>query len=127
MNHEIQRANTTDRHPCKLCRITVPEIKRLIDGGLFERLPATFSVYSLDRIKDWKRLFPAKQDYFERLFGLLDRSSKEAVDKLFAPLREVEQKMDISGGIWNTRNFTLEQVDFLQCNRHLSRMARSHR
>ncbi len=97
-----------------------PAIKRLIDGGLFERLPATFSVYSLDRIKDWKRLFPAEQDYFERLFGLLDRSSSEAVAELFAPLREVEQKMDIGGGIWKTRDFTLEHVDFLQRNRHLA-------
>ena len=97
-----------------------PAIKRLIDGGLFERLPATFSVYSLDRIKDWKRLFPAEQDYFERLFGLLDRSPSEAVAELFAPLREVEQKMDIGGGIWKTRDFTLEHVDFLQRNRHLA-------
>lgn len=97
-----------------------PAIKRLIDGGLFERLPATFSVYSLDRIKDWNRLFPAEQDYFERLFGLLDRSSGEAVTELFAPLRKVEQKMDIGGGVWKTRDFTLEHVDFLQRNRHLA-------
>ena len=97
-----------------------PAIKRLLDGGLFERLPVTFSVYSLDRIKDWKRLFPAEQDYFERLFGLLDRSSSQAVAALFAPLREVEQKMDIGGGIWKTRDFTLEHVDFLQRNRHLA-------
>lgn len=97
-----------------------PAIKRLIDGGLFERLPVTFSVYSLDRIKDWKRLFPAEQGYFERLFGLLDRSSSRAVAELFGPLREVEQKMDIGGGIWKSRDFTLEHVDFLQRNRHLA-------
>ena len=97
-----------------------PAIKRLMDGGLFRRLPATFSVYSLDRIKDWKRLFPAEQDYFERLFGLLDRSSDEAVADLFAPLRAVEAKMDIGGGIWKSGGFTLEHVDFLQRNRHLA-------
>ena len=95
-------------------------IQRLLDTGLGDRLPATFSVYTLDRIKDWRRLFPAEQDYFERLFGLLNRSSPEAVDELFAPLLEVEARMGIQGGIWDKPKFTLEHVDFLQRNRHLS-------
>ena len=97
-----------------------PEIRRLIDGGLFDRLPRTFSVYSLDRIRDWHRLFPAEKRYFERLFGLLDRSPDGAVTELFAPLREVERKMDLGGGLWSTREFTLEHVDFLQRNPHLA-------
>lgn len=97
-----------------------PEIRRLIDGGLFDRLPQTFSVYSLDRIRDWNKLFPAEKRYFERLFGLLDRSSPDAVEQLFAPLREVETRMDLGGSLWNTRRFTLEHVDFLQRNRHLA-------
>lgn len=96
-----------------------PTIQRLINDGLFERLPATFAVYSLDRIKDWNKLFPAEQGYFERLFGLLDRSSSEAVESLFQPLREIERKMDI-GGLWSTKKFTLEHVDFLQRSRHLA-------
>ena len=95
-------------------------IQALIQSGLFDRLPPTFSVYSLDRIRDWKKLFPAEHDYFERLFGLLDRSSSDAVEKLFAPLREVEAKMEIGDGIWRTRKFTLEHVDFLQRSRHLA-------
>ncbi len=97
-----------------------PTIRRLVDSGLFDRLPATFAIYSLDRIKDWNKLFPAEQGYFERLFGLLARSSAEAVEELFAALREVERKMDIGGGIWETRKFTLEHVDFLQRSRHLA-------
>ncbi len=97
-----------------------PTIRRLLDGGLFDRLPTTFSLYSLDRIKDWSRLFPAEQGYFERLFGLLDRSPSRAVDELFAPLREVESRMDVDRGIWSTRKFTLEHVDFLQRNPHLA-------
>ncbi len=96
-----------------------PAIRRLMDAGLLERLPRTFSVYSLDRLRDWNKLFPAEQDYFERLFGLLDRSSDAAVRDLFAPLRKVEQAMDLGGRLWNTRKFTLEHVDFLQRNRHL--------
>ena len=97
-----------------------PAIRRLIEDGLFQRLPTTFSVYSLDRIRDWSRLFPAERSYFERLFGLLDRSSEEAVRDLFSALREVERKMDLSGGIWETREFTLEHVDYLQRSRHLA-------
>ena len=97
-----------------------PAVRRLIDEGLFDRLPATFSVYTLDRIKDWHKLFPAEQGYFERLFGLLDRSPREAVDELFAPLREVERMMEIGGGLWNTKKFTLEHVDFLQRSKHLA-------
>ncbi len=96
-----------------------PAIRHLIEGGLFDRLPKTFSVYSIDRIRDWIKLFPAEHRYFERLFGMLDRSSDEAVQELFVPLREVEEKMDLGGGLWNTRKFTLEHVDFLQRNRHL--------
>ena len=96
-----------------------PAIRRLMDAGLLERLPRTFSVYSLDRLRDWNKLFPAEHDYFERLFGLLDRSSDAAVRDLFAPLRKVEQAMDLGGRLWNTRKFTLEHVDFLQRNRHL--------
>ena len=97
-----------------------PTIQTLVDKGLFDRLPATFSIYSLDRIKDWDRLFPAEQLYFERLFGMLDRSEVQAVTELFDPLRAVERKMDISDGIWQTRKFTLEHVDFLQRNPHLA-------
>lgn len=97
-----------------------PTIRRFLDNGLFDRLPTTFSLYSMDRIKDWSRLFPAEQGYFERLFGLLDRSPAPAVDQLFAPLREVERKMEVDRGIWNTRKFTLEHVDFLQRNPHLA-------
>ncbi len=97
-----------------------PAMRRLLDGGLFDRLPATFAVYSLDRIKDWKSLFPAERDYFERLFGLLDRSRAASVARLFGPLREVERKMDVGSGIWASRNFTLEHVDFLQRNPHLA-------
>ena len=97
-----------------------PTIRRLIEGGLFDRLPATFSVYSLDRIREWDKLFPAEHGYFERLFGLLDRSTVAAVDHLFRPLREVEGKMGIGGGIWDSRKFTLEHVDFLQRSRYLA-------
>ena len=97
-----------------------PKIRGLVESGLFDRLPATFSIYSLNRIKDWDRLFPAEHGYFGRLFGLLDQSSAEVVEELFGPLRDVDRKMNVGDGIWRTRRFTLEHVDFLQRSRHLA-------
>lgn len=96
-----------------------PELQRHLDNGLFDRLPATFAVYSLDRIRDWDKLFPAEQGYFERLFGLLARSTDASVAQLFAPLRDVESKMNVGDGIWQSKRFTLEHVDFLQRSKHL--------
>ncbi|MBI1897340.1 MAG: hypothetical protein HYZ57_01570 [Acidobacteria bacterium] len=88
-------------------------IQQLVAKGLFDRLPPTFSTFFYDRIQDWELLFPAEQSYFERLFGLLDRSEAEAVNQLFAPLREIERRMGVNDKTWNTREFTLAHVDFL--------------
>jgi hypothetical protein len=97
-----------------------PELKQLMKEGLFQRLPPTFSTYFYDRIEDWKRLFPAERNYFERLFALLDRSDPAAVEQLFAPLRAVEQKMGINENNWSRRDFTLESVDLLQRSPYLA-------
>jgi hypothetical protein len=97
-----------------------PELKQLMKEGLFKRLPPTFSTYFYDRIEDWKRLFPAERNYFQRLFALLDRSEPAAVEQLFAPLRAVEQKMGINENNWSRREFTLEHVDFLQRSPNLA-------
>jgi hypothetical protein len=88
-------------------------IQQFIDKGLFERLPPTFTTFFFDRIREWDLLFPAEQSYFERLFGLLDRSDSREVDRLFAPLREIERRMGVSAKTWNRREFTLGHVDFL--------------
>jgi hypothetical protein len=90
-----------------------PAIRDLIAKGLFDRLPPTFTTFFYDRIRDWQLLFPAEQSYFERLFGLLDRSEAQAVSSLFAPLREIEQRMGVNDKTWNRREFTLAHVDFL--------------
>ena len=97
-----------------------PKLQKLIDDGLFKRLPPTFATYSFDRVKEWDKLFPAEQGYFERLFGLLARSDDSAVERLFAPLFAVEEKMGVDRDTWNRKDFTLEHVDFLQRNRHLA-------
>ncbi|MEX2301746.1 MAG: hypothetical protein WD733_12460 [Bryobacterales bacterium] len=97
-----------------------PELKQLMKEGLFKRLPPTFSTYFYDRIEDWKRLFPAERNYFERLFALLDRSESAAVEQLFAPLRAIEAKMGINENNWSRGEFTLEHVDFLQRSPHLA-------
>ncbi|HEV8130783.1 MAG TPA: hypothetical protein VGQ81_06000 [Acidobacteriota bacterium] len=90
-----------------------PALQALIDKGLFDRLPVTFSTFFFDRIQEWNLLFPAEKNYYERLFGLIDRSHSAAIEKLFAPLHEIEQKMGVTEKVWPKRQFTLDQVDFL--------------
>ena len=89
------------------------KIQALVDKGLFDRLPPSFTSFFFQRIQEWKLLFPAEQQYFERLFGVLDRSAPAEVEKLFAPLRSLEQKMGVNPKTWNPREFTLQHVDFL--------------
>src|SRR5262245_60657973 len=91
-----------------------PLIQGFIDKGLLDRLPATFSTYFLEQFQGWHLLFPAERSYHERLFGLLDRSDTEAVDALFAPLRQLESQMGINGKTWSRRSFSIDQIEYLQ-------------
>jgi len=89
-------------------------IDEIVSRGLFERLPATFSTYTFDRVRGWNLLFPAEQSYLERLLGMLDRSEPALVERLFAGVAEVEGRMGLDPKTWKRREFSLEQVDFLQ-------------
>ena len=97
-----------------------PSLQALIEKGIFDRLPVTFSTYFYDQIKDWGLLFPAERTYHERLFGTLDRSEPKLLDDLFAPLRAAERKMGVNDKVWPKRQFTLDQVDFLNRSPHYS-------
>jgi hypothetical protein len=97
---------------------TSPAIEKLIEGGLFDRLPVTFSTYFYDQIRDWNLLFPAEKSYYERFFGLLSRFEPKDLDRLFAPVREAEQQMGVTAANWPKRTFTLQQVDFLNRSPH---------
>src|SRR6202011_589435 len=94
------------------------ELQSLIDKGLLDGLPVSFSAFCLDQMKEWELLFPAERNYYERLFGLLDRSTQAAVDMLFEPVLEIERKMGVNEKTWPKGQFTLEQVDFLNRNSH---------
>jgi hypothetical protein len=89
------------------------KLEALISQGLLDRLPVTFSAYWYEQFRDWDLLFPAEKDYYERLFSLLGRSERAAVDRLFTPLRQVELRMGVNEKNWPRREFTLDQVDFL--------------
>ncbi len=95
-----------------------PVIQNLIDKGLFDRLPATFSTFFFEQFQNWRFLFPAERNYQERLFVLLDRAAPDAVASMFAPLLEVERRMGIDEKTWPRRHFGLEQGDFLNRNPH---------
>lgn len=95
-----------------------PVLQSLIDKGLLDRLPPTFSTFFFEQFQQWNLLFPAEQRYQERLFLLLDRSSPEAIESLFVPVREVERRMGINEKTWPRRRFDLDQVEFLNRNAH---------
>jgi hypothetical protein len=97
---------------------TSPAIEKLIDEGLFDRLPVTFSTFFFDQIQDWDLLFPAEKNYHERFFGLLDKASAPELAALFEPVRDAERNMGVSDAVWPKRTFTLQQVDFLNRSPH---------
>ncbi len=93
-----------------------PSLQAVLDKGVLDRLPVSFSAFCIDQMRDWDLLFPAERSYYERLFGLLDRSNPQSVEQLFAPLRALEPKMGVNEKTWPPGRFTLEQVDFLNRN-----------
>jgi hypothetical protein len=97
---------------------TSKTIQGLIESGLFERLPATFCTYFYDQIQEWSLLFPAEQNYYERLFTLLAYSPSKAVEELFAPLREAERLMGITDANWPRHKFTLQQVGLIHRSKY---------
>jgi hypothetical protein len=99
---------------------TSPAIEKMIEGGLFDRLPVTFSTYFYDQIQDWDLLFPAEKSYYERFFGLLNRIEAKDLDGLFQPVRDAERQMGVTVANWPKRTFTLQQVDFLNRSPHYS-------
>ena len=98
-------------------------LQKLIDTGLFDRIPATFSTFFFEQIKDWDTLFPAERNYFERLFTLIGKLPPEEFDELFSPLRQLEPKMGVNEKNWPRRSFKLDQVDFLNRNPTYAGMA----
>jgi hypothetical protein len=95
-------------------------VQAWVDKGLFDRLPITFGAFFFEQMREWDLLFPAEQDYFTRLFTLLDRAPAAEVDRLFEPVRAAERLMGVNERTWPRRQFTLEQVDFLNRNAHYS-------
>lgn len=95
-----------------------PAIEKLIDEGLFDRLPVTFSTFFYEQILEWELLFPAEQNYYERFFGLLAKVPAADLDRLFADVRAAERQMGVSDAVWPKRTFTLQQVDFLNRSPH---------
>ncbi len=95
-----------------------PVLEGFIEKGLFDRLPVTFSTFFYEQIQDWELLFPAEKSYYERLFGLFDRTDPAEVDQLFAGVRDAERKMGVTDAVWPKRTFTLQQVDFLNRSPH---------
>src|SRR5882762_8156620 len=93
-----------------------PELQVLISKGLFDRFPLSFSAYCFEQLHGWDVLFPAERNYYERFFSLIERSDPDEIDRLFQPMRDIEVKMGVNEKTWPRRQFTLDQVDFLNRN-----------
>ncbi len=92
------------------------KLQALLDKGVLDRLPVTFGAYCSEQMREWALLFPAEQGYFERLFSLLDRMAGENRERLFASVKDAEKLMGVNEHTWPRREFTLDQVDFLNRN-----------
>ena len=95
-----------------------PTLEALIEKGLFDRLPVTFSTFFYEQVQEWELLFPAEKNYYERLFTLFDRSDPLEVDRLFEGVRAAEKLMGVNEANWPRRTFALQQVDFLNRSPH---------
>ena len=78
----------------------------------FNHVPVTFAAYFVEQIRGWDTLFPAEQNYFERLAAFLEKAPPE----LFTPLGQLESRMGVNPRTWPRGGFTLEHVDFLNRN-----------
>jgi hypothetical protein len=74
-----------------------------------DTLPRSFSAFCSDQMKDWDRLFPAEQGYFQRLFGLIERTPPD----LFRSLAGIETRMGFPKAL-----APIEAVDFLNRSPH---------
>ena len=90
-----------------------PAVDALLARGVLDRLPVTFSGYWFEQIREWNLLFPAEKDFYERLLTLLDQTGPHDLERVFAPVREIEKRMGITERTWPRRQFTLDQIDFL--------------
>ena len=78
----------------------------------FAHVPVTFAAYFNEQLRGWETLFPAEQNYFERLGAFLEKAPGE----LFAALARLEPRMGVDSKTWPRGRFTLDQVDFLNRN-----------
>jgi len=62
---------------------------------LIERLPRTFAPALNDQFRQWDALFPAEQRLLKAQLDWMDHLPPEQFKQLFAPLQEVEARMDL--------------------------------
>lgn len=93
-------------------------IQRLVNGGLLDRLPASFTAYFAERIQDWPTLFPPERRYITTLFAKFEEATDPQIREFFQDLLAIEKKMGVSGKVWDGRSFNLDHVDFLNRSPH---------
>lgn len=88
--------------------VAPPEIKELA-----ARLPRTFGPALNDQLKQWTLLFPAEQRRLKAQLEWLSRLSPDEFKRLFAPVVEIESRMELPRWTSSTAGLTIEDTGIL--------------
>lgn len=80
---------------------------------LIPRLPRTFAPAFNERLNQWSLLFPAEQRQFASQVGWLAGLSESDFNKLFAPVLDVEKRMDLSHFTPGAKEISVQQTGVL--------------
>lgn len=80
---------------------------------LIPRLPRTFAPAFTDRINQWPILFPAEQRQFESQVEWLTKLPEAEFKSLFAPVVEVEKRMDLPNFAPGAKEISVQQSGVL--------------
>ena len=88
--------------------VAAPEIKELA-----ARLPRTFAPALNDQLNQWTLLFPAEQRRLKAQLDWLSRLSPDECKRLFAPVVEIESRMELPRWTSSTAGLTVEDTGIL--------------
>jgi hypothetical protein len=83
------------------------------DVKLVARLPITFRPFINERLANFEELFAFEQTSVDKLLSYLGKLQPNEFDKLFKPIRALEEKMGVERWEFSSRGETLESTSLL--------------
>jgi hypothetical protein len=84
-----------------------------LNKKISRQLPLTFQPYFNQQVHSWDKLFPYERQYVLKVLAYLDQLSPHERSQLFAPIRELEEKMGVKHWDFSVREQTLENASQL--------------